>query len=93
MVQKFPKLLSGADCISLECAYTVKLALRTPHYYGQFAQLPLGKESPYIFCKFNPLYTDTPLILTLSMAPSVSVVTGFDCSLISSIYYKTEVHS
>ena len=29
----------------------------TPHYYGQFA-LSLGKESPYIFAKFNPLITD-----------------------------------
>lgn len=26
--------------------------IRTPRYYGQFA-LPLGKESPYIFCKFS----------------------------------------
>ena len=32
--------------------------IRTPHYYGQFA-LSLGKESPYIFSKFNPLNTDT----------------------------------
>ena len=29
-------------------------ALRTTHYYGQIA-LSLGKESPYIFFKFNPL--------------------------------------
>ena len=28
---------------------------------GQFA-LSLGKESPYILSKFNPLYTNTPLI-------------------------------
>ena len=27
-------------------------ALRTPHYYGQFA-LSLGKESSHIFSKFN----------------------------------------
>ena len=26
---------------------------------------------------FNPLYTDTPLTRTLSMAPSVSILTGF----------------
>ena len=34
--------------------------IRTPHYmyYGQFA-LSLGKESPYILSKFNPLNTDT----------------------------------
>ena len=30
---------------------------RTLHYYGQFA-LSLGKESPYILFKFNPLNTD-----------------------------------
>ena len=28
--------------------------IRTPHYCAQFA-LSLGKESPYIFSKFNPL--------------------------------------
>ena len=33
-------------------------ALQTPHYHGQFA-LSLGKESPYILSKFNPLNTDT----------------------------------
>ena len=27
----------------------------------------------------HPLYRDTPLIRTLSIAPSVSVLTGFDC--------------
>ena len=37
--------------------YTVKPRF-TPHHYGQFA-LPLGKESPYIFSKSNPLNTDT----------------------------------
>ena len=30
----------------------------TPHYYRQFA-LSLGKETPHIFSKFNPLNTDT----------------------------------
>ena len=39
--------------------------------------LSLGKESPCIFSKFNPRQTDTPLIRTLSMAHSVSVLTGF----------------
>ena len=34
---------------------------------------------PYIFSKFNLLNTDTPLIGTLSMLPSVSVLTEFDC--------------
>ena len=31
--------------------------------------LSLGKESPYIFSKFNPLNTDTPLIWILYVAP------------------------
>ena len=57
--------------------------IRTPHYYGQFA-VSLGKGSPYIFSKFNPLNTDNPLIRALSMTPSVSVLTEFDC------IYKTE---
>ena len=43
----------------------------TPHYYGQFS-LSLGRESPYIFAKFNPLYVDA------FYAPSVSFLTGFD---------------
>ena len=50
-------------------------ALRTPHYYRQFA-LSLGKESPCIFSKFNPLNTDTlygPLYI-------VSVLKRFDSS-------------
>ena len=37
--------------------YTVKPRL-TPHYYGQFA-LSVGKESPYIFSKSDPINTDT----------------------------------
>ena len=45
----------------------------TPHYYGH--SVSLGKESPYIFSKFNPLYTDTLSIRKLSMVPSVSVLT------------------
>ena len=36
--------------------------------------LSLGKESPYTFSKFNLLNTDTSLIWTLSMAPSVSII-------------------
>ena len=40
--------------------------------------LYLGKGSPYIFSKFNPLNTVTPLIRTLSVPwPSVTVLTGF----------------
>ena len=58
--------------------------MRTPHHYRQFA-LSLGKESLYIFSKFNPFNADTPLIRTLSMGPSVSVLTGFDgmCFILS----------
>ena len=65
--------------------YTVKpcftdtLLLQTPHYYRQFA-LSLGKESPYVFSRFDPLNMDTPLIQTLLMDPSVSQLMGFDCS-------------
>ena len=40
--------------------------------------LYLGKGSPYIFSKFNPLNTVTPLIRTPSVPwPSVTVLTGF----------------
>ena len=56
--------------------FTDTRLIRTPHYYGQFA-LSLGKESPYIFSKFDPLNTNAPSIRTLSMVPSVSVLTGF----------------
>ena len=38
-----------------------------------------GERKPSYFSKFRPVNTDTPLIRTLSMAPSVSVLTGFDC--------------
>ena len=34
--------------------------IRTPRYYGQFFCF-VPRESPYIFSKFNPFYTDTPL--------------------------------
>ena len=34
-----------------------------------------GEESNYIFSEFDPLNTDTPLLQTLSMGPSVSVLT------------------
>ena len=45
-------------------------------YYRQ-SGLSLGKESCYIFSKFNPLNTDIPSIGTLSTAPPVSVIYGF----------------
>ena len=44
----------------------------TPRYYGQVV-LPLGNESPYVFSNFNLL------IRSLSVAPSVPVLTGFNC--------------
>ena len=57
---------------------TVKsLLIRTPRSYGHFA-LSTGKESPYICSKINPLNTDSPLIRTLSIAPTVSLLTEFD---------------
>ena len=45
------------------------LIIWTPYYYAQFA-LSLGKESRYIFSTFNPLYSDIPLIQTLSQPRS-----------------------
>ena len=59
--------------------FTDTRLIQTPRYYGQFV-LSLGRDSSYIFSKFNPLNTDTSLIRTLSMTPSVSVLTGFDCT-------------
>ena len=57
---------------------TVKsLLIRTPRSYGHFA-LSTGKESPYICSKINPLNTDSPLIRTLSIAPTVYLLTEFD---------------
>ena len=52
--------------------------MQTPHIIMDSLLCPLGKESPYIFSKFNLLITDTLLIKTLSMAPLVSLLTGFD---------------
>jgi len=43
----------------------------------QFA-LSMEKQSPYIYSKFNPLNKETPLKRTLSMVPSVSILTEFD---------------
>ena len=50
------------------------LALWPPaHYYGPFS-LSLGKESPYIFSKFNPLDTDS------FYESPLSVFTEFVCN-------------
>ena len=64
--------------------------MRTPYYDGQFA-LSLGKESSYIFSKFNPLNTDTPFIRTLSMVPSLFALTEFDCTLSTSHCTETMI--
>ena len=52
--------------------------LWTPAWYGHL--IITGKEIAYIFSKFNLLNTGTLLIQTLSMAPSVSVLTEFGCT-------------
>ena len=59
--------------------FTDTRSIQKQHFYGQFA-LFLGKESAYIFSKINPLNTDTRLIRTLSMAHSMSVLTGIYCT-------------
>ena len=52
----------------------------TPHYYRKIA-LSLGKESPYNFSKFHSLNRDTPLLIwKLSITPSVSELTEFNCT-------------
>ena len=62
---KFSQLiLKGNVCRSLwricTCILGLKRLIWTPYYYRQFV-LSMGKESPYIFSKFNPLYnTDNP---------------------------------
>ena len=66
--------------IMLELQSNYTHLIRTPHN-GQFV-LSLGKKHPYIISQFNllnRLNTDTPLIRTLSMASSVSILTVFDC--------------
>ena len=70
------------------CFHTVKPRLIWTHrYYGQFA-LSLGKESPYIFSKFNPLNTDTPFIRALSMVLLLSLWRRFDCILYFTLYWE-----
>ena len=58
------------------------LLIQTPHYHGQFA-LPLGKESPLTFS-----LNSSRLIRTLSMVPSVLVLTGFDCNKIHQCFNR-----
>ena len=45
-----------------------------------FIQDPTHANCPKNEHLFNPLYTDNPLIQTLSMPPLTSVLTGFDCT-------------
>ena len=58
-----------------------------PTYYGHpfitdSLLCPWEKKAlTLFFSKFKPLNTDTLLMWTLSMAPSLSVLTGFDCNL------------
>ena len=55
-------------------AYTVRHWVKS-NAAGQLA-MPLGKESPFIFSKFHPLNADTPLVRTVSLAPSVYRING-----------------
>ena len=51
-----------------------------------------GEKSPYrlyIFSKYNPLNKDTPFTPTLFMAPSGSVLTGFNCMFIVRVLLLT----
>ena len=73
-LNSFSSKLVGENWYSHTLLYGHPLKTDTSSYYGQFA-LSTGKESLYIFSKFIPLNTDTSLTRTLSMAPSVSVLT------------------
>ena len=53
---------------TVEPRFTDTRLIRIPRYYGQFS-LSLGKKSPYILSKFNPLNTDTSLIRTVCFVP------------------------
>ena len=59
------------------------LAIFSP--FRQMESLFTGYQLRYIFSKFNPLNTGFPLIRTLCMAPSVFVLTGFDCISLSRV--------
>ena len=54
---------------------TVKLRFTDTRLTRAVCFVPGGKKPLHLF-KFNPLYTNTPLIRTLSMAPLASVLTG-----------------
>ena len=69
-----PSLLASIGC-AVKLRFKDTLLVRTSHYYRQFS-LSLVKVSPHISFKFNPIKTDTPIIRTVSMAPSESVLAG-----------------
>ena len=82
----FHKLKHLYYCSQTHFTYTL-LIIRTPYYYGQFAfSLSLRKESFTCSPNSTRSHADTPLICSLSMAPSMSVLTGFDCRRIELIY-------
>ena len=58
------------------------LLIQTPHYHGQFV-LSLGKESPLTF-SLNSIR----LLRTISMVPSVLVLTGFNCNKIHQCFNR-----
>ena len=64
-------------CVTVKPCFIDTCLIRTPDYCRQFV-LSLEKENPFIFSNFNPLNMETLLISTLSMALSVSILTGFD---------------
>ena len=62
--------------------------IRTPHYNGQFA-LSLGKESSFL--TFSLIKNQSAIYLrTLSMAHSVSVLTGFDLASVTGVRKGSE---
>ena len=69
-----PSLLASIGC-AVKLRFKDTLLVRTPHCYRQFS-LSLVKVSPHSYFKFNPIKTDTPIIRTVSMAPSESVLAG-----------------
>ena len=69
------------NSITVKPCFTDTHLIRTPVLCGHLIIMdsllcPWRKESPYISSKFNPLYTGT----SLTMAPSVSALTKFDCN-------------
>ena len=53
--------------------------IQTPQYYKQFSLSLEENAAPLFFSKFNPLNMDTPLIQTVSMALSMSILSKNGC--------------